>query len=244
MLAIPRTLAPVCNGIRDINVSEYLDHWVAVPEMAYWIFKIANQSLYDDAPGERYVYDNTHSVNGASVESVRRPAHFCRLIMERHNYTCIICGSTLKPVLEAARLSPYAVGKENRANHANGICLCAFCHRLLDRRLIAIRPNGQLLISEAISDEVALDHLTKVSDSERRVWLSGVDPKFLNLSVKWLEEYAVLTRASSKRPKLAPEYLGLKFCKLLLNPNSEFLSQFRIVRVSGNQTHDSRSVKE
>ena len=68
----------------------------------------------------------------------------------------------------------------------------------LDRRLIAIRPNGQLLISEAISDEVALDYLTRVCDSERRVWLSGVDPKFLNLSVKWFENTLyVLVQAQS-----------------------------------------------
>jgi hypothetical protein len=293
--------------------------------MAYWIFKIANQSLYDDAHGERYVYDNTHSVRVRSGDvflyldkrfgygfsgtgtvgkvsarklSGREPrrnekvntiftahlrdmiwfteiftlsrtrtgmanrarlgivdvnligwspsmpalsealynaimelveadglitqhpnykvdyfvddewsktrvrtatAHFCRLTMERHNYTCIVCGSTLRPVLEAAHLSPYAVDKENRANPANGICLCTFCHRLLDRRLIGIRPNGQLLISEGIRDAVALEHLSRVSDSERKVWLSGVDPNFLNLSVKLFEDYASRIAASSKR---------------------------------------------
>jgi hypothetical protein len=30
--------------------------------MAYWILKVARQSLYPDVFGERYVFDNTHSV--------------------------------------------------------------------------------------------------------------------------------------------------------------------------------------
>ena len=30
--------------------------------MAYWIFKTAEQELYPDIPGDKYVYDNTHSI--------------------------------------------------------------------------------------------------------------------------------------------------------------------------------------
>ena len=30
--------------------------------MAYWIFKVAQQELYPDGPGEEYVFDNTHSI--------------------------------------------------------------------------------------------------------------------------------------------------------------------------------------
>ena len=29
--------------------------------MTYWIFKVADQELYPDVPGGKYVYDNTHS---------------------------------------------------------------------------------------------------------------------------------------------------------------------------------------
>ena len=31
--------------------------------MTYWIFKIADQELYPDIPGKKYVYDNRHSIN-------------------------------------------------------------------------------------------------------------------------------------------------------------------------------------
>src|ERR1044072_6969053 len=30
--------------------------------MAYWIFKLAEQKLYPDIHGKKYVFDNTHSV--------------------------------------------------------------------------------------------------------------------------------------------------------------------------------------
>src|SRR5882672_10171247 len=30
--------------------------------MSFWIFKVAEQELYPDKPGEEYVFDNTHSV--------------------------------------------------------------------------------------------------------------------------------------------------------------------------------------
>ena len=30
--------------------------------MAFWIFKISDQELYPDVLGEKYVYDNTHSI--------------------------------------------------------------------------------------------------------------------------------------------------------------------------------------
>jgi hypothetical protein len=33
--------------------------------MTHWIFKVADQGLYPDEPGEKYVYDNTHSVRVA-----------------------------------------------------------------------------------------------------------------------------------------------------------------------------------
>ncbi len=33
--------------------------------MSFWLFKLADQELYPDIPGEKYVFDNTHSVRVA-----------------------------------------------------------------------------------------------------------------------------------------------------------------------------------
>lgn len=36
--------------------------------MNYWIFKLANQDIYPEQPGETYVYDNTRSVRVRSED--------------------------------------------------------------------------------------------------------------------------------------------------------------------------------
>lgn len=282
--------------------------------MACWIFKVAEQELYPDVPGEKYVYDNTHSVHVASgdvflyldkrkeysftatgivhklikrtpsskeskrTEKVRIvfTAHlqdviwftepltispvtkqgkknrarlgivdvnllgwsqsmpslsesmyqaildlaetegilppppsggdfsipdnwgktktrgaikkFSDPVMARSNSTCIVCGTSLAGLVEAAHLSPYAVDKKNRANPANGICLCKYCHRALDLRLIAIHPNGTLLVAPLVNDQVAHHHFSQIEAEQRMRWLKDVDPKFLELTVQWFYE--------------------------------------------------------
>lgn len=282
--------------------------------MAYWIFKVAEQELYPDVPGEQYVYDNTHSVRvvkddaflyldkmthysftatglvrkvtkrvpsrkeAARTGKVRTvftahltdviwfteplsispltkegKKHRARLgivdanllgwsqsipslneemyqaildlaemnkiiqpmgrggdfaipdnwgktkircaiirfsdpVMKRSNAHCIVCGSLLQGLVEAAHLSPYGSDRENRANPANGICLCKYCHRALDLRLIAIQPDGVLLIAPHMDDQVARYHFSRIEPERRRQWLTGVDPKFLRLTVQWYRE--------------------------------------------------------
>ena len=50
-------------------------------------------------------------------------------VKERSNHRCVVCGTDLVEVLDVAHLSSYSEDKDNRANPANGICLCSFCHR-------------------------------------------------------------------------------------------------------------------
>jgi hypothetical protein len=85
---------------------------------------------------------------------------------------------------EAAHLSAYSTDKENRANPENGICLCVFCHKALDRRLIAIFPNGDILISNMISDKIAKQHFSHLNATQRKPWLNGIDDTFLELTVE------------------------------------------------------------
>lgn len=282
--------------------------------MAFWIFKIAEQELYPDEPGAKYVYDNTHSVRvqqgdvflyldktkryaftaigsvkrvterkSTTSESVRtrsvrvvytaqlgdvvwfneplsispttkqgrrnraqlgitdvnllgwsqsipslsesmfaaivelvelrgfmpianeedfsvpdtwskskaRPAmkKFTAAVINRSNGVCIVCGTGLEGVVDAAHLSPYATDVKNRANPANGVCLCKYCHRALDLRLIAINPAGELLVAPDMVDPVARFHFDRLTSDERRRLLKGVDPAFLTLTVEWYKEY-------------------------------------------------------
>ena len=109
-------------------------------------------------------------------------------VMARSNSTCIVCGTSLPGLLDAAHLSPYAVDRKNRANPANGICLCKYCHRAFDLRLIAIQPNGDLLVASIVEDQIAHHHFSPVNRKQRLQWLKGVDQKFLNLTVQFFNE--------------------------------------------------------
>lgn len=110
-------------------------------------------------------------------------------VLERSSNGCVVCGSKLAGLVEAAHLSPYATDVKNRSNPANGICLCKYCHRALDLRLIAITPDGELLVDSTIDDPVAIFHFGRLDSNERKTLLFGVDPKFLNLTVQWQREY-------------------------------------------------------
>ena len=120
-----------------------------------------------------------------------RPAmgNFSFLVIDRSNGTCVVCGSALAGLVEAAHLSPYATDIKNRANPANGVCLCKYCHKALDLRLIAITPEGHVLVAPDIDDPVARFHFQRVNPEVRKQLLTGVDPRFLNLTVRWHKEY-------------------------------------------------------
>lgn len=138
--------------------------------------------------------------NWGKTKVRRAVARFSSTVLERHGNRCLVCGTELMDVLEAAHLSPYATDKSNRANPSNGICLCAYCHRALDRRLIGICSDGKLLIANDVVDPIALVHFLSISTERRRQWLNGVDPKFLEMTVRWFAETSSATRS---RPLIA-----------------------------------------
>lgn len=115
-------------------------------------------------------------------------ARFSDIVMKRSDSTCVVCGSKQFGLVDAAHLSPYASDPQNRANPANGICLCTYCHRAMDRRIIAICPSGKLLVSPSVEDPIAREHFTKLHPETRNAWLSTVNPKFLKLTVQWFND--------------------------------------------------------
>ncbi len=113
---------------------------------------------------------------------------FTNNVKNRCDSKCVVCGTNAKGFHEAHHLSPWATDKSNRGNPANGIYLCKFCHRAMDLKQIALKPDGELIVKKSISDDVALFHFNKLKAKDRRKWLLGVEKRFLNLSVKWFKE--------------------------------------------------------
>lgn len=129
---------------------------------------------------------------------IRRAVHgFSEAVLSRHRTTCIVCGIRVEALVDAAHLSPYASDKKNRANPANGVCLCTLCHRALDRRLVGICPDGTLLVAKSIKDPVAQEHFTRVSAKQRKEWLRGVGAEFLELTMRWFNEGATNDRGGT-----------------------------------------------
>jgi hypothetical protein len=175
-------------GIVDVNLLGWSQSIPSLSEAMY-------EAIMDLVEAEHFLPKAPASQQNYSVPDVwsrtrirRAMAQFSDAVLTRHNNTCVVCGTRLADQMDAAHLSAYSIDIDNRANPANGICICTYCHRALDRRLIAISPDGTLQIASEINDEVALYHFRRITPEIRRKWLEGVEPRFLELTMKWFEE--------------------------------------------------------
>lgn len=175
-------------GIVDVNLLGWSQSIPSLSEAMYQAIMDLTQAkkLIPQSPVNEHDYSVPDAWGKTKVR--RAVARFSNTVLERHGNKCVVCGTQLEDVVEAAHLSPYAADKNNRANPANGVCLCPYCHRALDRRLIAICPDGKLLIASTIDDPVALTHFQRISSETRKKWLNGVEPQFLELTVMWFKE--------------------------------------------------------
>ena len=114
------------------------------------------------------------------VKRRSRMRTFRAIVLSRHEYTCLVCGTQLPSVLEAAHIRSYTSDKSQRANPANGICLCSYCHAAYDYGDIAILADGEVRCCGDIRDGMALKHFTALPQEKRRHWLLGVDKKLLS----------------------------------------------------------------
>lgn len=121
-----------------------------------------------------------HVADAWSLVRKRQRMHLFRIaVLSRHNYTCLFCGCRLRSVLDVAHIRSYASSEGHRANPANGMCLCRFCHAAFDAREVSLNPDGKLVIMRPTDDPVALAHFTGVTENTRNSWMHGIDPRFL-----------------------------------------------------------------
>ncbi len=188
-------------GLVDVNLLGWSQSIPSLSEMMYQkILDLADvQNLVPSSQviGDFSIPDNWGKTRVRSV--IKK---FTESVMARSNSTCIVCGTSLPGVVEAAHLSPYASDKNNRANPGNGVCLCKFCHRAFDLRLIAIAPDGSLLVAPDVVDPIALHHFSQIEPKQRLFWLQDVNPVFLELTVQWFEE-----SLSNKSLHPAPQHM-------------------------------------
>lgn len=79
------------------------------------------------------------------IEQRANQGRFRDAIIARDGRRCVVTGSRVPEVLEAAHLIPYASGDPQRDDPSNGILLKADIHLLFDRGLMAINPDTMTL---------------------------------------------------------------------------------------------------
>ena len=85
-----------------------------------------------------------------SREFLDRPfqSQFRRNILVGFQKTCLVTGTNLENVLEAAHIKP--VAKNGSDQLSNGLCLRTDIHRLYDSGHLKIFPDGRLILSDAV----------------------------------------------------------------------------------------------
>ena len=167
-------------GITDVNklgwsrsiaqVNPYI--YVSIVDLAY------RRSCIEIAPLD------TQDFTVPDVWSHVRRRHsletFRRTVLLRQGFACAICGTTLREVLDVAHISRYSTDVKNRANPANGIGLCAYCHRAFDGGVFQLHENGAVSVRDGLeSDAVAMAHLSNLSVEARLRLLEGIDSELL-----------------------------------------------------------------
>ena len=105
---------------------------------------------------------------------------FKQMVLLRQGSACAICGTTLREVLDVAHVSRYSTDMKNRANPANGIGLCAYCHRAFDGGVFRLHETGIVSVAEGSDlDPVALAHVSSLSAEARLKLLNGIDSELL-----------------------------------------------------------------
>ena len=167
-------------GIRDVNRMGWSRSIAQVSEDLYT--QIVELAYRRNCIATTRVHSTEYKVPDAWSFVRRRHnlERFRATVLRRQSYTCAICGTTLKEVLDVAHISKYATDLNNRANPANGIGLCAFCHRAFDGGVFQLSDAGILTIADDIeADFVTTAHMSSLSVATRLQLLEGVDRNLL-----------------------------------------------------------------
>ena len=167
-------------GITDVNKLGWSrsiaqispDMYTNIVDLAYRRHCIALAPI----DGEEYAVPDAWSF----VRRRHSVERFKQVVLLRQSSTCAICGTTLREVLDVAHISRYSTDMKNRANPANGIGLCAYCHRAFDGGVFRLHETGIVSVAESSDlDPVALAHVSSLSAEARLKLLNGIDTELL-----------------------------------------------------------------
>jgi hypothetical protein len=155
---------------------------ISIPHLSSDLFLVLLDAALSCQPNEKVISDESqwHIADSFSLVRTRSRLHDFRCaVLERHAYTCVICGTRLLSALDVAHIRSCASDPNNRANPANGICLCRFCHSAFDAGQITLFPDGTMKVFLDLTDAIARAHFDAVTPGVWQKWLEGVNGAFL-----------------------------------------------------------------
>ncbi|MFN2475342.1 MAG: HNH endonuclease [Chthoniobacterales bacterium] len=95
---------------------------------------------------------------------------FRATVLASYNTRCCITGLTIRELLVASHIVPWATDHANRVNPRNGLCLNSLHDRAFDRGLIAVSKNLRVSVSPTLKagplESAAKRFLLDYEDSE------------------------------------------------------------------------------
>jgi putative restriction endonuclease len=115
---------------------------------------------------------------------------FRKRVLSAYEFRCCVTGLSIKPLLVAGHIIPWAVDKKNRLNVRNGLCMNALHDRAFESHLMWIDKKLIVRMSKRLREEKEL--------SEAARWLLSFDGKSLILPSKFQPDPKLLLKHSRK----------------------------------------------
>jgi putative restriction endonuclease len=127
----------------------------------------------------------------ATVRVRVNQSFFRSRILSAYNFRCCVTGLTVRPLLTASHIIPWAEDEKNRLNPKNGLCLNALHDRAFDRHLMWIEDGYVIRFSRQLGEAA-------VANNETFRWLKSFDGAHLLLPKKFAPDPELLKRHGEK----------------------------------------------
>jgi len=115
---------------------------------------------------------------------------FRKRVLSAYEFRCCVTGLSIKSLLVAGHIVPWAVDKKNRLNARNGLCMNALHDLAFESHLMWVDRNFIVRMSNQMREE------KKLSEAAR--WLLSFDGKPLILPTKFQPDPKLLLKHSRK----------------------------------------------
>ncbi len=122
---------------------------------------------FEDLPDGRY--------KESVVKTRLGQEYFRRVILNIYHHRCCVTGLSLRELLIASHIKPWACSDEHteRTNPSNGLCLNVFHDKAFDRGLITFDEKFRMVVSNKLKDACM--------DENTRMWLTSYKGKEIAL---------------------------------------------------------------